>query len=100
MTTPESKDHELLIRIDERLLMLNDKLANIEDIIGKHRSQSNENKKRLDELENCIYGSNGVEGIYQKVERHDKLLTKAIAYFTIVAVVIEFILRFIFHGGL
>ncbi len=105
MTTQQSnnssiKYNELLIRIDERLLILNDKLANIEKIISEHSSQSMENKKRIDELENYIFGTNNIDGIYQKVEKHDRLLTKALAYFTILAVIFEFIFKIFINGGI
>ena len=100
MTTPVDKDHELLIRIDERLLMLNDKLTNIEKTLSMHQVQSDENKKRIDRLENLLYGQNNVNGIYQKVEKHDKLLTKAMTYFTLIAIIVEFLFKLYFHGDL
>lgn len=100
MTTPIEKDHELLIRIDERLLMLNEKLSNIEKTMSLHQSMSNENKKRLDKIENLLYGTNSIDGIYKKVEKHDKLLTKAMAYFTLIVIVVEFLFKLYFHGGI
>lgn len=100
MTTPIEKDHELLIRIDERLLMLNEKLTNIEKTMSLHQSMSNENKKRLDKIENLLYGTNNIDGIYKKVEKHDKLLTKAMTYFTLIAIVVEFLFKLYFHGDL
>lgn len=99
MEKDDNKDHELLIRIDERLLMLTDKITNLESIISKHRTQSNENKERLDQIEDILYGSNNIDGIVQKVDKHDKILTKAIAYFTIIAIVIEFIFKMYLRSG-
>ncbi|MBR6515425.1 MAG: hypothetical protein IKT40_01070 [Bacilli bacterium] len=93
-----SKDHELLIRLDERLLLLYNEIAEIKQIMSNQQSQSVENKKRLDKLELTVFGANNVDGLYQKTEKHDKLLTKAMAYFTIIAIVIEFCFKFYFHG--
>lgn len=93
-----SKDHELLIRIDERIKNLSDKINNIESIVQKHKTQSDENKIRLNNIELCIYGTNDVDGIFQKVEKHDKLITKAIAYVTIILVILEIIVKYLFKG--
>ena len=93
-----SKDHELLIRLDERLLLLYNEIAEIKQLMSNQQTQSIDNKKRLDKLEITVYGSNNVDGLYQKTEKHDKLLTKAVAYFTIIAIVIEFCFKFYFHG--
>lgn len=93
-----SKDHELLIRLDERLLLLYNEIAEIKQLMSSQQTQSIENKKRLDKLEITVYGANNVDGLYQKMEKHDKLLTKAMAYFTIVAIIIEFCFKFYFHG--
>lgn len=93
-----SKDHELLIRLDERLLLLYNEIAEIKQLMNNQQTQSTDNKKRLDKLELTVYGANNVDGLYQKMEKHDKLLTKAMAYFTIVAIIIEFCFKFYFHG--
>ncbi len=101
MTTSENKitkDRELLIRIDERLINLAERLSNIEQIIQKQQNLNNENKMKLDILYQDIYGTKNTEGIIKKVEHHDKLLTKAMAYFTIIAIIIEFCFKFYFHG--
>lgn len=102
MTTPENKynkDHELLIRIDERLNMICNELTSIKQMQLSQQNQSNENKKRLDSIELTIYGTKNVDGMYQKLEKHDKLLAKAVAYFTVIAILIEFLFKFYFHGG-
>lgn len=102
MTTPENKynkDHELLIRIDERLNMICNELTSIKQMQLNQQNQSNENKKRLDSIELTIYGTKNVDGMYQKLEKHDKLLAKAVAYFTVIAILIEFLFKFYFHGG-
>ena len=49
-------------------------------------------------LYNDVYGDKNSPGLLQKVEQHDKLLTKAMAYFTIIAVIVEFCFKFYFHG--
>jgi len=103
MPTPNdkfNKDHELLIRIDERLNMICNELTSIKQMQFNQQTQSNENKKRLDNIELTLYGTKNVDGMYQKLEKHDKLLAKAVAYFTVIAVLIEFVFKFYFHGGM
>lgn len=100
MTTPENKDHELLIRIDERLNIMCNELTSIKQMQLNQQSQSNENKKRIDNLELTLYGTKNIDGMYQKLEKHDKLLAKAVAYFTVIAVIIEFAFKFYFHRGM
>lgn len=93
-----SEDRELLIRLDERLSLLCEEVTEIKNLINNQQIQSEDNKKRIDKLEITVYGTNNVDGLYQKMEKHDKLLTKAMAYFTIFAVIIEFCFKFYFHG--
>ena len=103
MSAPEgnyNKDHELLIRIDERLNMICTELSSIKQMQLNQQNQSNENKKRIDNLELTLYGTKNVDGMYQKLEKHDKLLAKAVAYFTVIAVIIEFTFKFYFHRGM
>ena len=94
-----SKDRELLIRLDERLSLLCEEVTEIKNLINNQQIQNEDNKKRIDKLEITVYGTNNVDGLYQKIEKHDKLLTKAMAYFTILAVIIEFCFKFYFHGA-
>ena len=89
-----SKDRELLIRLDERLSLLCEEVTEIKNLINNQQIQSENNKKRIDNLEITVYGTHNVDGLYQKMEKHDKLLTKAMAYFTIFAVIIEFCFKF------
>lgn len=93
-----SKDRELLIRLDERLSLLYEEVTEIKNLLNNQQIQSEDNKKRIDKLEITVYGTHNVDGLYQKMEKHDKLLTKAMAYFTILAVIIEFCFKFYFHG--
>lgn len=93
-----SKDRELLIRLDERLSLLYEEVTEIKNLINNQQIQSEADKKRIDKLEITVYGTHNVDGLYQKMEKHDKLLTKAIAYFTILAVIIEFCFKFYFNG--
>lgn len=89
-----TKDHELLIRIDERLTQLIDRLVKVEMLITAHREQSNENRLRLDKIEIDLYGKNNYEGLMHKVEQHDKIIVKAVASFGIIAVGLEFLFNF------
>ena len=93
-----SKDRELLIRLDERLSLLYEEVTEIKNLLNNQQIQSEADKKRIDKLEITVYGTHNVDGLYQKMEKHDKLLTKAMAYFTILAVIIEFCFKFYFHG--
>ena len=85
-----TKDHELLIRIDERLLALVNRMTSIEQMMKDHQQQSDSNKIKIETLYKDIYGTKTSEGIITKVEKHDKLLTKAMVCFTIIGVVIDF----------
>lgn len=89
-----TKDHELLIRIDERLTQLIDRLVKVEMMITTHREQSNENRLRLEKIEMDLYGKNNVEGLIQKVDQHDKIIVKAVAAFGIIAVGLEFLFNY------
>lgn len=89
-----TKDHELLIRIDERLTQLIDRLVKVEMLITAHSEQSHENRLRLDKIEIDLYGKNNVEGLIKKVEEHDKIIVKAVAYFGVTAVILEFIFKY------
>lgn len=89
---------ELLIRIDERLMLLLDRMEKVEKALAQHQTVSADNKIRLEKLSYDVYGDKNNQGLLQKVEQHDKLLTKAMAYFTIIAVIIEFCFKFYFHG--
>lgn len=89
---------ELLIRIDERLMLLLDRMEKVEKALAQHQTVSADNKIRLEKLSYDVYGDKNNQGLLQKVEQHDKLLTKAMAYFTIIAVIIEFCFKIYFHG--
>lgn len=89
---------ELLIRIDERLMLLLDRMDKVEKALAQHQTVSADNKIKLEKLTYDVYGDKNNPGLIQKVEQHDKLLTKAMAYFTIIAIIIEFCFKFYFHG--
>ena len=88
------RDHDLLIRIDEQIKLLLERLNTVEKSLQNNTQLYEENKSRIDKIETDLYGSNNIEGIYHKVEKHDKLLTKALAYFTVFADAIEFIFKY------
>ena len=90
-----SKDHDLLIRIDEQLKILLERLGIVERSLQTNTQLYEENKSHIEKIEKDLYGSDNIEGIYHKVEKHDKLLTKAMAYFTIFAVCIEFVFKYL-----
>ena len=90
-----SKDHDLLIRIDEQLKILLERINTVEKSLQNNAQLYEENKSRLDKIETDLYGLNNIDGLYHKVEKHDKLLTKALAYFTVFAVCIEFVFKYL-----
>lgn len=99
MTTSNIDDYkELLIRIDERLLLLVDRMSKIEQTMIHHQNISTENRNKIEKVYYDIYGDKNNSGLIKKVEQHDKLLTKAMAYFTIIAIIIEFCFKIYFHG--
>ena len=99
MTTSDIDDYkELLIRIDERLILLVDRMSKIEQAMIQHQNISIDNRNKIEKLCFDIYGDKNSAGLIKKVEQHDKLLTKAMAYFTIIAIIIEFCFKIYFHG--
>lgn len=99
MTTSDIADYkELLIRIDERLKLLVDRMSKVEQAMLQHQNISSDNRNKIEKLNFDVYGDKNNQGLLQKVEQHDKILTKAMAYFTIIAVIIEFCFKFYFHG--
>ena len=99
MTTSDIDDYkELLIRIDERLILLVDRMSKVEQAMLQHQNINTDNRSKIEKLNFYIYGDKNNVGLIKKVEQHDKLLTKAMAYFTIIAVIIEFCFKFYFHG--
>lgn len=98
-TENTSKDHDLLIRIDEQLKILLERLSTVERSLQNNTKLFEENKNRIDKIETDLYGSNNIEGIYHKVEKHDKLLTKAMVCFTIAGVIIDFLFNLFIKGS-
>lgn len=93
----EMKDRELLIRVDERVKAVMDKVENIETILSQHQTQADETRNKIQLVYNELYGTEHSEGLVNRVEKHDKLLTKAIAIFTFLVVCIEIGCKFIFR---
>lgn len=89
------KDHDLLIRIDEQLKILLDRLSTVERSLQNNTQLYEENKLHIEKIEKDLYGSDNIEGLYHKIEKHDKILTKAVAYFTIFAVFVEFVFKYL-----
>ena len=98
-TTSEfyDKDHDLLIRIDEQIKLLLERLTTVEKSLQNNAQLYEENKIHIMKIEKDLYGTDNTEGLYHKVEKHDKLLTKAMAYFTVFLVVIEFIFKYLLN---
>ena len=96
-TTSEvyNKDHDLLIRIDEQIKLLLERLTTVEQSLQNNTKLYEENKMHIIKIEKDLYGADNTEGLYHKVEKHDKLLTKAMAYFTVFLVAVEFIFKYL-----
>lgn len=90
-----SKDHDLLIRIDEQIKLLLERLTTVEKSLQNNTKLYEENKMHIMKIEKDLYGADNTEGLYHKVEKHDKLLTKAMAYFTVFLVCVEFIFKYL-----
>lgn len=91
-----TKDHDLLIRIEERITLLIERVANVELSIQNSKTVEEENKSRLNKIEHDIYGSKNTDGIIQKVEKHDKIILKMLAYCSVFVVVAEFLIKHFF----
>lgn len=90
-----TKDHDLLIRIDEQIKLLLERLTTVEKSLQNNTKLYEENKIHIMKIEKDLYGSDNTEGLYHKVEKHDKLLTKVMAYFTVFLVAIEFLFKYL-----
>lgn len=89
------KDHDLLIRIDEQIKLLLERLTTVEKSLQNNTKLYEENKMHIMKIEKDLYGADNTEGLYHKVEKHDKLLTKAMAYFTVFLIFVEFIFKYL-----
>lgn len=90
-----NRDHDLLIRIDEQIKLLLERLTTVEKSLQNNAQLYEENKMHIMKIEKDLYGADNTEGLYHKVEKHDKLLTKAMAYFTVFLVAVEFIFKYL-----
>lgn len=93
------KDHDLLIRIDEQIKLLLQRLTAVELALSDNKSLYENLNLRTTKIEKDVYGDKFVDGIVVKVEKHDKLLTKAMVCFTIAGVVIDFLFNFFIKGS-
>lgn len=91
-----TKDHELLIRIDERLIAIIERISAIESSIQQKQSQAELYKTRVDLIYSEVYGTKNTEGLIKKVEKHDKLLTKAMACFALITAGINYLFNYFF----
>lgn len=96
MTTSDIDDYkELLIRIDERLILLVDRMSKVEQAMLQHQNISLDNRNKIEKLNFDVYGDKNNQGLLQKVEQHDKLLTKVMTYFTVFLVAVEFVFKYL-----
>lgn len=88
-----NKDHDLLIRIEERLTLLIERVVSLETTLQSSKDIAEDCKTKINKIETDLYGNKNVDGIIQKVEKHDKILVKMLAYCSIFVVVIEFLIK-------
>lgn len=75
-------ENELLIRIDERS-------TETHELVKAMSETLNDNTRRINKHDLTLYGFNGTEGVFQKVERHDKAYLRIGAALAIMLFVFE-----------
>lgn len=96
-TTSEicSKDHDLLIRIDEQIKLLLQRLTTVEISLSDNKNLYENLNLRTTKLEKDVYGDKFVDGIVAKVEKHDKIIIKSVAIFGFIVAICDYLFKWI-----
>ena len=89
------KDHDLLIRIDEQIKLLLQRLTAVELALSDNKSLYENLNLRTAKIEKDIYGDQFVDGIVTKVEKHDKIIVKSVAIFGFIVVIFDYVFKWI-----
>ena len=89
------KDHDLLIRIDEQIKLLLQRLSAVEIAITDNNKLFEDLRIRTTKLEKDVYGDKFIDGIVTKVEKHDKIIVKTVAVFGFIIAICDYLFKWI-----
>lgn len=89
------KDHDLLIRIDEQIKLLLQRLTAVEVALSDNKSLYENLNLRTTKLEKDVYGDKFVDGVVVKVEKHDKIIIKSVAIFGFIVAICDYLFKWI-----
>ena len=89
------KDHDLLIRIDEQIKLLLQRLTAVEISLSDNKSLYENLNLRTTKIEKDVYGDKFLDGIITKVEKHDKIIIKSVAIFGFIVAICDYLFKWI-----
>lgn len=89
------KDHDLLIRIDEQIKLLLQRLTAVELALSDNKSLYENLNLRTAKIEKDIYGDQFVDGVVTKVEKHDKIIIKTVTIFGFIVAICDYVFKWI-----
>ncbi len=89
------KDHDLLIRIDEQIKLLLQRLTAVEIALSDNKNLYENLNLRTIKLEKDVYGDKFIDGIATKVDKHDKIIIKTIAIFGFIVAICDYLFKWI-----
>lgn len=87
------KDHDLLIRIDEQIKILLQRITSVETSLIDNKNLYEDLKLRATKIEKDLYGDKFIDGIVTKVEKHDKIILKTVAIFGFIIAVCDYLFK-------
>lgn len=88
-----SKDHDLLIRIDEQIKILLQRITSVETSLIDNKNLYEDLKIRATKIEKDLYGDKFIDGIVTKVEKHDRIILKTVAIFGFIIAVCDYLFK-------
>lgn len=92
-TENSSKDHDLLIRIDEQIKILLQRITSVETSLIDNKNLYEDLKLRATKIEKDLYGDKFIDGIVTKVEKHDKIILKSVAIFGFIIAICDYLFK-------
>lgn len=90
-----SKDHDLLIRIDEQIKILLQRITSVETSLIDNKNLYEDLKLRATKMEKDLYGDKFIDGIVTKVEKHDKIILKTVAIFGFIIAICDYLFKWV-----
>lgn len=88
-----SKDHDLLIRIDEQIKILLQRITSVETSLIDNKNLYEDLKLRATKIEKDLYGDKFIDGIITKVEKHDRIILKTVAIFGFIIAICDYLFK-------